>query len=125
MKRALAIALLVTSCSPREQDCRALMPIAGDAVTISTTPAGTTGCTTNVDGISVTTELQRDGLHWKPGQTWVEGTPTDRSEVHNRVAAIKANREVETHVVAAEAAATAAVTKAKETGKKLLDALRR
>ncbi len=113
------------ACRPRVEDCRALMPLAGEAVTIVTTPSGTTGCTTNIDGITVTTELHRDGLHWQRGQTWVDGNPTEASEVHNTIAAIKAKREVETRVAAAEAAATTAVTKATEAGKKLLDRLRK
>jgi len=125
MKRALAIALLAASCSPRAQDCRALMPITGDAVTIITTPAGTTGCATNVDGISITTELQRDGLHWKPGQTWVDGKPTAPGDVHSAIAAIKARRAIDSGVVAAEAATTATITKAKEAATKLFKRLRR
>ncbi len=51
MKAFVLLALILVACAPTEQDCRALMPIAGDTVVISTTPIGTKGCTTNVDGV--------------------------------------------------------------------------
>jgi|GEM_PF-4525255 len=123
-KYVIALLLLTAACSPREQDCRALMPLTGDAVTITTTPSGTRGCTTTIDGITVTTELHRDGLHWMAGQNWVNGTPTDRSDVHNRVAALRAKREVEARITAAQAAAATALGKATEVGRRLLHRLR-
>lgn len=53
--KAFALLFLV-ACAPTEQACRALMPLTGDAITITSTPNSTTGFTTTIDGVSVTTE---------------------------------------------------------------------
>jgi hypothetical protein len=125
MKTFVLLAFTLVACAPTEQDCRALMPIAGDAVTISTTPSGMTGCTTNVDGVTVTTELHRDGLHWRAGQTWVDERATPAGEVHAAIAAIKARREVGARIAAGTSAADALVKKGKENARQLWDRLRK
>jgi hypothetical protein len=97
------------------------MPASGEAVAITSTPDGETGCTSIVQGVVVTTSLHRDGLHWRAGQTWVDGTPTAPGDVQSAIAAVKAKRDVEESIAAAEAVAITALTKAKETGRELLD----
>lgn len=110
-------ALVFSSSSPvcRRQECRALTPIAGDAVTITSTPNGKTGCTTNVDGMTATMELRRDGLRWRTGQTWVDGQRTARGEVQRTIAVIEARRDIEARLGAAEAATAATITSGKGT----------
>lgn len=89
------------------------MPFTGEAVPIVTTPNGTTGCTTNKDGITITTELQRDGTDWRAGTTWIEGQRVAPGQVHD------------TRAAAAEAAAARSIiATTEEAGKKLQDVLR-
>jgi len=121
----LALTVLLGGCGPRVQDCRALLLASGEHVSITTTPNGTTGCSTSIEHVTVMTELHRDGLRWRQGQTWVDGQRTEPAEVHNAIAAVKARRDVETRIAAGQAAAETAVTKAREAGQKLLDRLRK
>lgn len=122
---SVLVAIVAAGCNPGVQDCRALMPIGGEAITIVTAPSGAPGCATVVDGVSVVTELHRERLRWRVGRTWVDGRPTPADELHSAIASVRARRDIESRVAAAQAAAETSIAKAKEVGTQLLEKLRK
>ena len=125
MNRPIALLALLAACSPSTDECRTILPLTGEAVMVTRTPSGVVGCTTSVDGVTVTTEAHRAGLGWSAGTTWVDGEETRREHVHAQVAAIRTRRDIEAAAASAKAATAEAIKQGRELGRKLVERLKR
>jgi hypothetical protein len=79
----IVIALFAAGCLKVEQ-CPSLLPVAGERVSLVTTPAGKSGCKCVTDDVTVVVQAERSGLSgWKRGQIWVDGAPVSDSKFQN------------------------------------------
>jgi hypothetical protein len=116
MRRILipVIALLAAGCLKVEQ-CPSLLPVAGEQVSLVTTPAGKSGCKCVSDDVTVVVQPERSGLFgWKRGQIWVDGAPVSEAEFQNKLAEAKTRHAVQ-----------GVLDKATAIGKGLIDAIRK
>jgi hypothetical protein len=110
----LVFALFAAGCLKVEQ-CPKLLPVAGEKVSLVTTPVGKTGCKCMSDGAMVVVQPERAGLFgWKRGQIWIDGAPVTEAEFENKLAEAKAKHAVES-----------AIDRATAIGKGFLDAIRK
>ena len=108
------VALLAAGCL-KVENCPSLLPVAGEKVSLVTTPAGKTGCKCVSDDVTVVVQPERDGLFgWKRGQIWVDGAPVSEAEFQNKLAEAKTKHAVKD-----------VIDKARAVGKGLLDAIRK
>jgi len=108
------VALLAAGCLKVEQ-CPSLLPVAGEQVSLVTTPAAKSGCKCVTDDVIVVVQPERDGLFgWKRGQIWVDGAPVSESEFQNKLAEAKTRHAVK-----------GVLDKATAIGKGLIDAIKK
>src|SRR5262249_12359474 len=97
------------------EQCPSLPPVAGDQVSLVTTPAGKTGCRCVTDDVAVVVQPERDGLiGWKRGQIWVDGTPVTEADLQTKLVEGKTAHRV-----------NRALDRAKAIRKGFLDAIRK
>jgi hypothetical protein len=108
----LVFVVFAAGCLKVEQ-CPKLLPVAGEQVSLVTTPAGKTGCKCVTDGVQVVVQPERDGLFGrKRGQIWIDGAPVSEADFENKLAEAKA-----------KAAVKGVLDKATAIGKGLIDAI--
>lgn len=117
--------LLLLGCTPSAQDCRHILPVVAEPVSLTTTPAGTHGCSCVSDGVLVIAEARRSGLSWARGQLWVDGTPVREQDFSTSLAQAKAQRQVETAAAQAKGIADGVRDQVRKAGKALKDILHR
>jgi hypothetical protein len=92
----LAAALLAAGCGVKLDQCRALLPVAGEPVALVKTPAGKMGCSCLTEDVVVVVQPERDGLFgWKRGQIWIDGTPVSESEFATKLTEAKTRHRVQ------------------------------
>jgi len=119
----LTLALL--GCAPSVKDCHSILPITAEPVSLTTTPAGTHGCSCVSDGVLVIAEARRSGLSWVRGQLWVDGTPVREQDFSTSLAQAKAQRQVETAAAQAKGIADGVRDQVRKAGEALKDILHR
>ena len=108
------VVLLAAGCLKVEQ-CPSLLPVAGEQVSLVTTPAGKSGCKCVSDGVTVVVQPERSGLFgWKRGQIWVDGAPVSEADFETKLAEAKTRNAVK-----------GVLDKATAIGKGLIDAIRK
>ena len=108
------VALLAAGCLKVEQ-CPSLLPVAGEQVSLVTTPAGKSGCKCVTDDVTVIVQPERDGLFgWKRGQIWVDGAPVSEANFQTKLTEAKTRRAVQ-----------GVLDKATAIGKGLIDAIKK
>lgn len=107
------------------QDCHALLPIVAEPVTITTTPAGTPGCSCLSEGVLVVAEARRSGFSWSRGQLWIDGTLVSEQDFPSRLAQVKTQRQVEATAARVKGAAEGVRDQVRKAGKTLQDLLHR
>ena len=116
MRRILVavVALLAAGCLKVER-CPSLLPVAGEQVSLVTTPAGKSGCKCVTDDVTVVVQPERDGLFgWKRGQIWVDGVPVSEADFQTKLTEAKTRRAVQ-----------GVLDKATAIGKGLIDAIKK
>ena len=110
----LVLVLFAAGCLKVEQ-CPKLLPVAGEQVSLVTTPVGKTGCKCVTEGVMVVVQPERAGLFgWKRGQIWIDGAPVSEAEFENKLAQAKTEHAVK-----------GALDKATAIGKGFLDAIKK
>lgn len=117
--------LLVLSCAPSVQDCHGILPIVAEPVTLTTTPAGTPGCSCLSEGVQVVAEARRQGFSWARGQLWVDETLVSEQDFPARLAEVKTRKQIEAAAAQARGAAQGVRDQVRRAGKALTDFLRR
>jgi len=92
----MILSVVSPGCAPSASRCAELVPANAAQVRPGTTPDGASACLARVGDVRVIVEVQRNGLSWGPGRTWVDGhvVPEDRvvlaiEEAKGRIAAEK------------------------------------
>lgn len=121
----LVMSLGLCGCTPNIEDCRAVLPVAGE-VSVVTTPTGQPGCSCVTEGVTVVVQPVRKGLFgWKRGAIWVEGTPTSEAEFPSRLENARLQKRVEDATTHVMSAAQVALEKAAAATRGLVDGLTR
>src|SRR5581483_10491491 len=97
--------LLTLACTPSAQDCHNILPVISEPVTVTTTPAGTHGCSCLSEGVLVVAEARHHGLSWARGQLWVDGTPVSEQDFPARLSEVKTRKQMEAAAARAKGAA--------------------
>jgi hypothetical protein len=125
MRKYLTLSLLLIACAPSAQDCHTILPVVTEPVTLTTTPAGTSGCSCLSDGVLVVAEARRSGLSWRRGQLWVDGTLVSEQDFPARLAQVKGQRQIEAAAAQARGAAVGVRDQVRKAGKALTDLFKR
>ena len=121
---ALTVSLLL-ACAPSVQDCHGILPVITEPVNVTTTPAGTPGCSCLSEGVLVVAEARRSGFSWSRGQLWVDGTLVSEQDFPSRLAEVKTQRAVEAAAARAKGAAEGLRDEVRKAGKALNDLFHR
>jgi hypothetical protein len=117
-----AAVLSLIGCAPSPDNCRSILPLAGDGISACTTPAGTTGCSCLSNGVAVIAEAKRDGItSWSRGRLWVDGRETTENDFSSALALATARKQVQQYSATARGYLDAAAQEAQ----RLREALQR
>jgi hypothetical protein len=116
---SMLLGVLLAGCTPSVQDCRSILPVASEPVLVTTTPAGTPGCSCLSDGVLVVAEAQRSGFSWSRGQLWVDGTSVSEQDFPARFAQVKAQHQIDLAAAKAQGAAQGVREQVRRAGKAL------
>ena len=111
---AIVIALFAAGCLKVEQ-CPSLLPVAGEQISVVTTPTGKSGCKCVADDVVIVVQPERDGLFgWKRGAIWIDGAPVSEADFQTKLVEAKTAHRV-----------NRAIDRAKAIRKGFLDAIRK
>jgi hypothetical protein len=82
----------LAACSPSAEDCRNLMPVEAGPAVPAQTPAGTRGCKSVQEGVTIQAEAVRRNLRWERGRIWIDGIETPESDLGSAMIAARARR---------------------------------
>lgn len=112
---------LLAACAPSAQDCHSILPVVSEPVSVTTTPAGTPGCSCLSEGVLVVAEARRQGFSWARGQLWVDGTLVSEQDFPARLAEVKTRKQMEAAAAQARGAAQGVRDQMRKAGKALTD----
>lgn len=116
--------LVVIACAPSVQDCRSILPVASEPVTLTTTPVGTPGCSCLSDGVLVVAEARRTGFSWSRGALWIDGISVGEQDFSSKLAEAKTRKQIEAAAAQAQGAAKGVRDQIRNAGKALTDLLK-